>query len=136
MAIKFVPPFLKKLALADGPLVDNAKLQAEIAQMKAQFEREDREARGDLFAGPMSPERPAAPRSLPFQELDLPSEPITDRMQRPVQPAPDPVPLLDRPSPVPLAGSDIPSPGPPPPLPADRPPGQFRFDPEDVERGK
>lgn len=127
MALKFVPPFLKKLAAEGGPLVDNSEIQDEIARMKVRYEREDRASRGDLFAGPVSDgPKPQAGRSLPFPELS-PSEPGPSSLDRPPVPKPDPLPPLERGLPF---GLVAPPDAPPPPLPADRPPGTFRFEEE------
>lgn len=126
-SIKFAPPFLKKLAAPDSPLVDDGEIQEELARMRVEAEREERQSRGDLFAGPVAA---AAPKpqdlSLPFPELAA-GLPTRDPLRRPVA-APIESPPLDPPMPNGLVGLIAPPDAPPPPLPADRPPGMFRFD--------
>lgn len=143
MPIRFVPPFLKKLASDRSPLIDDHEIQAEIAREKARAEREDRDLRGELFHAPMREEVQQAPLSMPFPELNATGpDPSRGRMERPIAPPAlsDVAPESPRPSPVPeatlpmppqsdfLSGPIIPPGAPPPPPPADRPPGSFRFD--------
>lgn len=126
-SIKFAPPFLKKLAALDSPLVDDGEIQEELIRMRLEAEREERQARGDLFAGPVVTDRPKPQdRSLPFPELSA-DVPTRDPLRRPVA-APVESPPIEPPLPNGLAGLIAPPDAPPPPLPADRPPGMFRFE--------
>lgn len=139
MPVSFVPPFLKKLAAPTGPLVDDREIHQQLAQLKAQAERTDRQSKGDLFAGPLA--QPLPPSTPPaVDQIAIPSDGADTRYQRPTTPEMPPEPVAP-PAPVPLAGPgpgvyDQPLPGanlgvvappeaPPPPPPADRPPGTF-----------
>lgn len=148
MAIKFAPPWLKRLSADDGPLVDDAEVQREVARLKVRYEREERRAQGEMFVDPMvEADRPEAPTALGDIVVPLTEAP-RERFDRPVQPTPTdmaeaPTEAPPRPVGLPGAGGGTAIPGmaterptffappaaPPPPLPADRPPGTFQFDP-------
>ena len=154
MAIKTAPPWLKKLGALGGPLIDDSEAQEEIARLKVQLEREDRQSNGELFVGPMAEPSPRGEISAlsdilptPPGSSDTAVEPGS-RFEQPVTP-PTPLPALPRDAVLPPGLAPTTPPGlgggsggsrdlslppfvaPPeaPPPPADRMPGTFRFEP-------